>query len=444
MLSGVASYDVVHLSTGYNSRGTGPDANPRLSDHDPAVASFDFRSLNEVLMGTPAPDTFRLEQGGDDTAYGMGSRDIFYFGGAFTANDTVDGGDEFDVIVLQGNYSGLILDGSITNVEGISLQSGTVTKWGQSGLTTYDYSFAAANEAVAPGSQFRINGQSLTAGEDLTFDGSLETDGGTFLIYAGYGKDDLTGGSGNDIFYFEAGRFGSTDTIDGGGGQDAVVISGYGPDPVNPLVVTFEAGTFTSVEALSFNVRFGSDPSATPSYDVTLKDGNIAAGQTLIVNASSLGPNQTLDFDGSEVADGRLTIYGGAGNDTLTGGLNADVIRGLVGRDTLTGGGGNDVFAYDRIVDSNATRFDSILDFNLGDIIDVSAIDANTGTPENDAFEFVGTDPFSGQAGELRYQPAGGSVFLVEADVDGNGYGDFQLYVTVTDAHPLTVADFNL
>jgi hypothetical protein len=38
----VATYDIVHLNTGYNSRGTGADANPAISDHDPAVASFDF------------------------------------------------------------------------------------------------------------------------------------------------------------------------------------------------------------------------------------------------------------------------------------------------------------------------------------------------------------------------------------------------------------------
>ena len=92
MLSGVATYDVVHLNTGYSSFGTGANASPALSDHDPGVASFDFRSLSETLVGTPQADFFDLSQGGDDNVSGLAGNDIFYFGGALTAADTVDGG----------------------------------------------------------------------------------------------------------------------------------------------------------------------------------------------------------------------------------------------------------------------------------------------------------------------------------------------------------------
>jgi Ca2+-binding RTX toxin-like protein len=222
------------------------------------------------------------------------------------------------------------------------------------------------------------------------------------------------------------------------------VISGYGPDPINPLAVTIDSGSFVSVEALSFNGRFNTDPSAAPSYQVVLQNGNIAPGETLIVNASSLGFAQFLDFDGSAVADGKLTIFGGAGADTLRGGQNADVIVGGVGADVLTGGGGDDIFRYDRTVESIGTRRDSILDFNLGDLIDLSRIDAILGTPEDDAFTFIEQGQFTGQAGQLRYQPSGGSVVLVEGDVNGDGYADFQVFVTVIDSHPLTSADFIL
>ena len=40
MLSAVATYDVVHLNTGFNPSSTTP-----LSDHDPGLASFDYREL---------------------------------------------------------------------------------------------------------------------------------------------------------------------------------------------------------------------------------------------------------------------------------------------------------------------------------------------------------------------------------------------------------------
>ena len=407
-----------------------------------------------TITGTPQGDVFMLQQGGDDTAHGLAGRDIFYFGGEFTADDIVNGGDEFDVIVLQGNYSGgVTLDNSVTNVEGISLQSGAITRWGQTGAATYDYVIATTNAVVAPNTQFRVNGQSLLANEDLTFDGSLETDGGTFLVYGGYGKDDLTGGSGNDIFYFEAGRFADGDTIDGGGGRDAVVISGYGPNPNNPLEVTFAAGSFTSVEALSFNGRFATDLSATPSYDVTLLNGNIAAGETLIVNASSLGSTQTLDFDGSQVADGKLEIYGGAGSDTLRGSGNRDVIYGGAGDDVISpgggddnlfGGAGNDRFEFRTPADAALSPVDRIEDFTTGDLIDLALIDANSATGANEAFTFIGAAAFSKTAGELRAVQTAGSMATVSGDVDGDGAADFMIVVVVLDNHVLGTADFIL
>ena len=56
-LAGVATYDVVHINTGYNALGTGVDTDPALSDHDPAIASFDFGRL--------APGTPSVRFGGD-------------------------------------------------------------------------------------------------------------------------------------------------------------------------------------------------------------------------------------------------------------------------------------------------------------------------------------------------------------------------------------------
>jgi Ca2+-binding RTX toxin-like protein len=400
---------------------------------------------NNTLNGGSGGNLFYLQDGGNDTAVGGSDRDIFYFGGAFTANDSVAGGGGFDVIVLQGDYAaGVTLDDSVAGIEAVSLQSGSITRWTGSAPATYDYRVSTSEGAVAAGAQLRINGQSLLAGEDLTFDGSQETDGGTFLVYGGYGRDDLTGGSGNDIFYFEAGRFGTGDTVDGGGGRDAVVVSGYGPDPVNPLEVNFASGSLTNVEALSFSGRFNSDPSAKPSYDVVLENGNIAAGQTLIVNASSLGYGQRLEFDGSAVSDGRLEIFGGYGADVLTGGANADTIMGGVGADVLTGGGGADTFRYDRVADSYGGSQDSILRFESGlDRIDLSRIDASVHVEGDQAFRFV--TEFSGggeaSAGEFRIRPdlAAPNQWFVEGDVDGDGRADISIALYETPL--ITAAD---
>jgi Ca2+-binding RTX toxin-like protein len=400
---------------------------------------------NMVTLGDTA-DFVRLQDGGDDTAITGGGNDVIYYGAALTASDTNDGGSGIDTLVLQGNYPSLTLgSGSLVGIEGISLQSGSIKRWGQAGGQSYDYNLATVEANVAPGQQLRINAQSLRAGEDLVFNGAGETDGGRFLIYAGFGVDTLTGGAGNDIFFFEAGRFGSGDRIDGGGGNDAVVISGSPAGSTGPVSVAIAAGVLSDVEALSFSGRFSSDPAARPSYVVTLANGNIEPGETLIVNASSLGATQTLNFDGTAVADGRLSIFGGAGADTIDGGANGDVIHGGLGGDTLRGHGGADVYRYDSTAESAsaALQFDTIHGFVPGeDKIDLSRIDARPGTAGDDAFVYVGGGQPS--AGTLSVTQMSGNRWLVTSDVDGDNVIDLRIDVYVEGGQPLTASDFIL
>src|SRR6185295_5180093 len=84
---------------------------------------------NNVITGTPNGDFFDLSQGGNDTASGLGANDGFFFGAAFTAADTVDGGaGNNDQIGLQGDYTGgnaLVLGATtIANVEAIVVLPG--------------------------------------------------------------------------------------------------------------------------------------------------------------------------------------------------------------------------------------------------------------------------------------------------------------------------------
>jgi Ca2+-binding RTX toxin-like protein len=404
----------------------------------------DFRGnmAGNVVTGGSGNDTLRLHDGGGDGTSGLAGNDIFFFGGALDNWDRIDGGAGTDTLVLQGNYAGFIMAPEVlAGIEGISLQGGSVTRWGQAGTSSYDYGLTLANAATAPGVQLRINGQSLQTGEDFAFDGSAETDG-RFLLYAGFGIDTFTGGSGNDVFFFEAGRFGAGDRIVGGGGSDAVVISGAPDGVAGPAQVAIAAGALNGVESLSFNGRFASDPAARPSYSAVMQDGNLGGG-TLIVNASSLAIGQSLSFDGSAVADGRLRIFGGADGDTLRGGAGDDVIEGGGLGDAITGGGGMDVFVYRNVSDSAGAARDVIHGFHFGnDKIDLSLIDANANADGNQAFAWIGTEAFSGAAGQLRAGfDSDMNMWAVQGDVDGDGNADFQLYVA-TGAGPPPEADF--
>jgi Ca2+-binding RTX toxin-like protein len=140
-----------------------------------------------------------------------------------------------------------------------------------------------------------------------------------------------------------------------------------------------------------------------------------------------IGSNSGDTLTGDIKANG---FWGLAGDDTLIGGIGGDVLK---------GGAGNDTFVYTSIADSTvaAAGKDTIGDFTTGDKIDLSAIDADT------AFIFsTAPGPFSGTHGELKVLAAGGGVYLVYADINGDKTADFA--INVHSDHALTAADFVL
>jgi serralysin len=68
---------------------------------------------------------------------------------------------------------------------------------------------------------------------------------------------------------------------------------------------------------------------------------------------------------------------------------------------------------------------DTISDFRRGqDKIDLSGLDAKSGTSAHDAFTWIGSRAFSGAAGELRVYKDHGDYFIA-GDVDGDKVADF-------------------
>jgi Ca2+-binding RTX toxin-like protein len=388
-------------------------------------------------------DAFYLQQGGEDTASGGTGDDGFYMGAALSSGDQLDGGEGTnDQVALQGNYNQTLGAGNLVNVEVLVLVSGQDARFGDTAGNLYDYNLTTVDANVAAGTILKVAASDLRVGEDLTFNGSAETNG-VFHIFAGRGNDTLIGGAQSDGFYFGSGRFTSADKVDGGGGtNDQLALQGdYSSQ------VVFTADSIKNVEVIALvsaaDTRFGALGSAF-SYNIKTHDGNVAPGATLTIWASGLRSNETLTFDGSLETDGRFSIMSGAGNDTLTGGAGADMIFGGGGADTLTGGGGNDTFVYRSTGDSNAAAKDTILDFTLGDVIDLSFIDADTTTEGNQAFTFIGSDTGFTAAGQLRAVNLGNNIWQIEGDTDGDGNADLIIGLITTDADPITSSDFVL
>jgi Ca2+-binding RTX toxin-like protein len=138
------------------------------------------------------------------------------------------------------------------------------------------------------------------------------------------------------------------------------------------------------------------------------------------------------------------TLYGGAGDDHLYGGAGSDFITGGSGKDYMIGGADGDVFVFKHTTDSRpGANRDVITDFfDVGDKIDLSAIDAKTG-PGNQAFKFIGTHAFHHKAGELHYRiDEPHEKVIIQGDVNGDGKADFE--IELSGLQPLQPGDFNL
>ena len=303
---------------------------------------------------------------------------------------------------------------------------------------------------------------SVTSGVTLTGNSlanSLTGNSGDDILYGLDGHDTLKGGAGNDTLDGGA----DNDVLNGGTGNDSMA-GGTGNDSyyVESLgdAVTEEAGegmtdrvfVLTSGYILPANVEQGT---------VSVTSGATLTGNSL---ANSLLGNSGDDF--LYGLDGTDTIKGGAGNDTLDGGAGNDTLEGGLGSDTIIGGLGIDtITTIDHAVDTIV--YNSVADapapsdigyyWEIGesvtlekgyysdgfppvikgtqDMIDLSAIDANTTIDGNQAFTLVDNSTPWG-AGQLYIYPLYNpdpnlEGAMLYADVDGGG-PDFAILITCT------------
>ncbi|WP_372053802.1 hypothetical protein P7L74_18940 [Tistrella mobilis] len=423
MLEGTSGRDTIDLSgvTAYENRqiirlGSGVDSFTGSRSGD----LVDGGNGDDRLLGGDGNDI--LEGGaGNDVLNGGNGNDIFRVQGAFGA-DSYAGGAGTDTLDIIGGAqtTSLLLPGS-TSVEILRFNDFDLS--GTDGDDRFDLS----------GITTITNRRTIWLNDgDDRFTGSRTVDD----VHGGEGDDRLDGGAGNDII--EGG--GGNDTLLGDSGNDIFRVQGdFGIDIIRGGTGTdtlqVVAGAETS--SLHLNAAASVEILAFTDADLTGTDGNDSfdlSGVTKITNGRTIWLNAGNDlFVGSQTVD---RIHGGAGNDRLQGGKGADI---------LTGGTGRDTFAYTATSDSTvaATGRDRIEDFSQaqGDQIDLSALDAITGTSGNQAFTYIGSAGFSGKGGEVRVAVVTSGV-LVYADLDGDKSSDMSILVAGITS--LTAADFIL
>ncbi|MDB5581792.1 MAG: cya 17 [Bradyrhizobium sp.] len=359
---------------------------------------------------------------GDDTLYGG------------LGNDRLDGGLGNDKMVGGGGDDIYFIDSTGDSV--VELANGGTDEV-QTMLAKYTLAANVENLTYLGTADFYANGNDLAN-----------------ILRGGVGADVLAGNGGNDTLYGGAGD----DKLDGGDGAD-LMIGGSGDDTYmvdnvgDRIIETAGGGTDQVYSTVTYSV-VGQEieiirAKGTAAMDLQGNDlnntivGNDAAntlmgggGDDSVQGAG--GDDVLFGGDGNDTlsgGDGNDTLRGGNGDDRLVGGDGNDILTGGAGRDLLTGGAGADRFLYSALGDLGQTRetSDVIYDFEPGDLIDLSAIDANAKTSANDAFSFIGTGAFTKHAGELRAVLYGGR-WDITGDIDGDGVADFILTANKTTA----------
>ena len=372
---------------------------------------------NDVIAGLGGDD--RLDgQGGNDRVDGGAGNDRLFVSG--TGADVAVGGSGFDTLVVDYGDATVRISMTVPTANPAGGHNGTI---GGSGRRT-DYNGIEAF-IVTTGS-----------GND-----TLVTGSGNDQLRPGTGTDAVVAGAGDDLILF-GGALTSADSIDGGAGIDTVILQGnyagslgLGANVVQIEIITILGGSDTSL----------GEP-GTNRYDYVLRssDSNFAAGVQARIDGSALLLGEDLAFDGSAETNASFILTGGKGSDLLQGGAQADFIQGNFGADSLVGGGGADTFRYLAVTESYSVAKDRIFDFTPGtDKIDLGAIDASRAIAGDQAFTWIGSSAFSKSAGQLRAVQQG-SEWVVEGDINGDGYADLIIAVTVPGPAPLSPGDFIL
>jgi Ca2+-binding RTX toxin-like protein len=258
-----------------------------------------------------------------------------FFPTAGLLSEVGDGVD--NTIVTSRDAAGqLFVNGGAVPINGgqaTVANTSTIQVFGQGGNDTI--ALDESNGALPAAQLFGGAGNdTLTGGSgaDQLFGGAgndtLLGKGGNDLLFGGAGNDTLIGGDGDDQVFGEGGNDrmiwnpgDDSDLFEGGDGNDTAEVNGGNASETFTIVANGARVRFDRVSPAPFFLDIGTT-------------------ENLVVNAN--GGDDTITAGNGLASLIKLTIDGGAGNDTITGGDGNDTLLGGDGNDVIIGGRGND------------------------------------------------------------------------------------------------------
>ena len=412
----------------------------------PEVSRVIGTSGSDTLIGTPEADIIDALEG-DDLILGREGDDVITAG---DGNDRVIAGDGDDV-VYAGKGDDVVFAGAGNDT--VFGGDGDDVLFGEEGD---DRLFGeAGNDTISGGP-----GADVIAGGDG--DNRLFGNEGDDVIEAGEGHDEIEGGDGDDVIVsgggndIVAGNAGD-DFIAGGEGDDTLcgnegndeLLGGGGNDEIDG-----GAGNDTITAGAGDDTAFGGE--GDDVFVATAGDGNDAydGGDGCdLYDLSATTADAVIDLQqgtatsdeiGTDTLTGIEAVVGGSGNDTLIAGDEVN---------SFTGGAGDDVFIFRtaKAAGKGKGGRDKILDFEVGDRIDLDDISEEFADEFEDTFEdqgirrfiLIGQQEEFTKPGQMRFKYDTideKEVTIVQGNIDYDPEADFE--IELIGRHELKHSDF--
>ena len=351
-----------------------------------------------------------------------------------SGDDTVDSGGGADVISTGAGNDTVNYRGTEAAIDAGS-GSDTLVLRASGGTTTIDLSVASGSDqtsgdSVAVSNFENVDASILSAAQGITIIGSTAANN----LIGGAGADTIDGGGGADIVNAGSGAdtvsfYGAEISIDGGSGNDTLVLAATG-----------------GITTVDFSVAAGADQTVGDAVSVVNFEN---------LNASIVAT--ALTVTGSSAAN---VITTGSGNDTIDGGGGADTISAGAGNDTVTyynsevsidGGNGVNTLALRAVTTVNLGNIDQ----TSGDAVAVSNfqnVDASALSSGVSITGSVGANTIIGSSGNDIIDGGGGSDIInagtgndtvtyrgAETSIDGGAGSDT---LTIASGATLTAINF--
>jgi Ca2+-binding RTX toxin-like protein len=288
------------------------------------VNAADMTGVFKYTFGTTARDV---------SVTGGSGNDEFTFAQAYTAADTVAGGDGVDNLILAADTTiGHALLAKTTAVEVLTATADNTTI--TLGTNVAPTTFALQNGALADTQQTLILNGLYTNDTTVLVDTDSDVVTNTAAVVLSVNGTDaaiaataITGGAKADtVNATTSAQGGSAITLSAG-------VTATGVDTIN-VIDNGDAASGTKVKGHDASITTGAYATNLTVNASSLDGGSLNAAGTM------QNDDETLLLDASGMTAKTLNATGGGGRDTITGGAKNDTIDGGGGRDSINGASG--------------------------------------------------------------------------------------------------------